>query len=80
MALESRITQEEIKKEPEKPIDREKVDSRVLIHFPAYPVHRARAQANSVALVSNDGYTYQYGVRSFYNMHTDNLNKQKTWA
>lgn len=27
MALESRITQEEIKKEPEKPIDREKVDS-----------------------------------------------------
>lgn len=26
MALESRITQEEIKKEPEKPIDREKVD------------------------------------------------------
>lgn len=25
MALESRITQEEIKKEPEKPIDREKV-------------------------------------------------------
>lgn len=27
MALESRITQEEIKKEPEKPIDREKVDN-----------------------------------------------------
>lgn len=27
MALESRITQEEIKKEPEKPIDREKVYS-----------------------------------------------------
>lgn len=27
MALESRITQEEIKKEPEKPIDREKVGS-----------------------------------------------------
>lgn len=25
MALESRVTQEEIKKEPEKPIDREKV-------------------------------------------------------
>lgn len=27
MALESRVTQEEIKKEPEKPIDREKVRS-----------------------------------------------------
>lgn len=31
MALESRITQEEIKKEPEKPIDREKVDSVIII-------------------------------------------------
>lgn len=30
MALESRITQEEIKKEPEKPIDREKVDHMLL--------------------------------------------------
>lgn len=30
MALESRITQEEIKKEPEKPIDREKVDYMLL--------------------------------------------------
>lgn len=30
MALESRITQEEIKKEPEKPIDREKVDNMLL--------------------------------------------------
>lgn len=30
MALESRITQEEIKKEPEKPIDREKVDGVLL--------------------------------------------------
>lgn len=38
MALESRITQEEIKKEPEKPIDREKVDNPlfhtlVYVHF-----------------------------------------------
>lgn len=38
MALESRITQEEIKKEPEKPIDREKVDNTlfynlVFVHF-----------------------------------------------
>lgn len=38
MALESRITQEEIKKEPEKPIDREKVDNMlfytpVFVHF-----------------------------------------------
>lgn len=38
MALESRITQEEIKKEPEKPIDREKVDKTlfynlVYVHF-----------------------------------------------
>lgn len=31
MALESRITQEEIKKEPEKPIDREKVDFMIVI-------------------------------------------------
>lgn len=28
MAVESRVTQEEIKKEPEKPIDREKVQRR----------------------------------------------------
>lgn len=38
MALESRITQEEIKKEPEKPIDREKVENTLIctlvyVHF-----------------------------------------------
>lgn len=33
MALESRITQEEIKKEPEKPIDREKVTIREVAGF-----------------------------------------------
>lgn len=33
MALESRITQEEIKKEPEKPIDREKVTSLVQLVY-----------------------------------------------
>lgn len=33
MALESRITQEEIKKEPEKPIDREKANIYILIHI-----------------------------------------------
>lgn len=35
MALESRITQEEIKKEPEKPIDREKVGN-ALVFTPVY--------------------------------------------
>lgn len=34
MALESRITQEEIKKEPEKPIDREKVDGGIFFSEP----------------------------------------------
>ena len=33
MALESRITQEEIKKEPEKPIDREKVARSYLYQY-----------------------------------------------
>lgn len=33
MALESRITQEEIKKEPEKPIDREKVEPLVFLKW-----------------------------------------------
>lgn len=35
MAVESRVTQEEIKKEPEKPIDREKVPG---LRRPAAPV------------------------------------------
>lgn len=30
MAVESRVTQEEIKKEPEKPVDREKVNWKIL--------------------------------------------------
>lgn len=30
MAVESRVTQEEIKKEPEKPVDREKVNWQTL--------------------------------------------------
>lgn len=39
MALESRVTQEEIKKEPEKPIDREKV-ARCEPHDPAAKLTR----------------------------------------
>lgn len=31
MAVESRVTQEEIKKEPEKPVDREKVRWQILL-------------------------------------------------
>lgn len=32
MAVESRVTQEEIKKEPEKPVDREKVKLQILLN------------------------------------------------
>lgn len=38
MAVESRVTQEEIKKEPEKPIDREKVPG--VRSAGAAPLHR----------------------------------------
>lgn len=38
MALESRITQEEIKKEPEKPIDREKVEFLLQSLFCSFPL------------------------------------------
>ncbi len=48
MALESRITQEEIKKEPEKPIDREKVKSAIWFQSRSLFTFRGRGNASLV--------------------------------
>ncbi len=46
MAVESRVTQEEIKKEPEKPVDREKVCFSVLM------CENSRVQTTRLAMLS----------------------------
>lgn len=49
MAVESRVTQEEIKKEPEKPVDREKVCFSLLLFLICA---NSRAQATRLAMLS----------------------------